>query len=702
MRIGQTKFVLYIGFGTILVLLLVMTLTWLQYINTTTKLIEEILEEHEEAGLVFQMRDSAHKRSHILYQMALHEDSFARDSENMSFKAEASKFIEAKEKLVAIGISEAESSLWEKTRNTIVNARAAQRETVELFLSEKDQQATDLLLNEVKPSYDEVLSQLTDMLEFYQDELHEVAKMALVSNVESYRLTLFLGVIIFVIAVSAAWFAISNSVLIERKLIDMQRSAETANQSKSLFLANMSHEIRTPLTVIIGYAEMLIKDKMEENERQDYFGTILRNGKHLLTVINDILDLSKIEANKLEVEIMKVSPFQVVLDGISIMNHSAKRKGLSLESNFQFPYPSEIASDPTKMKQILLNLISNAVKFTESGSIKIDTSFEPEACILTISVTDTGIGMSQEASEQIFKPFSQADASTTRKFGGTGLGLTISRELAQMLGGDLVCKSVIGEGTCFTLKIYCGWVEKESLLLEYPDEIELPSKETDIVQCFYKGDVLVAEDSPDVQRLVSMYLKRIGATVTAVENGKLAVEEAISSDYDLILMDMQMPVMDGIEATKLLRATGYDGNIVALTANAMKEEREDYLAAGINDFLAKPIEINMFNTVVGKHLEKADTPTVFDDSDDEYDELVEQFVDCLPGMLSDLDQDIEQSNFIDIAQIAHKLKGMGGSFGFPEITECAKEIEMAAKKNNIEQVCEKHQMLKEICIGIRK
>ena len=684
---SQSMTVLAVGFGTILVLILTMTINWLNYIEHSTQHIEEILEEQEESNLVFKMRDSAHQRAHLLYRIALLEDTFERDEKYIEFKAHASDFIQAKDELVAMGISEHETALWNKVKSRIIEGAQTQIDTIENFIADKNSIARDMLLNQVTPSHEKVLNDLTKMLDYHREESREAVKEAVLSNDQMYGLVIALGVSMFLIGLAVALFTIRNSTRVERELVQLQQAAESASHSKSLFLANMSHEIRTPLTAVIGYAETLQEESLSQAESNECVNTILRNGKHLLNVINDILDLSKIEANKLDVELISVSLLNVVNEVESVMEHTARGKGLALDVDFKFPIPGTIASDPTKLKQVLLNLLSNSIKFTENGSVTLSCEFNAPTSHLIFTVADTGIGMSQEVIERIFSPFAQADASTTRKFGGTGLGLTISRQLAKMLGGDLVCTSEPGKGSKFVLTIYAGWIEEADLIYALPDDVARNNKEELTKNVCVQGNVLIAEDSPDIQALVSMYLRRAGADVVAVDNGKLAVEAAMQDDFDLILMDMQMPVMDGIQATEWLRSTGYDGKIVALTANAMKEEKDRYIAAGINGFLAKPLDLNDFYAMIIEHLESADEHNIVStDASSEIDELVEQFKQGLPSMLAEISIAIAENELKNISRVAHKLKGMGGSFGFPTITDIAKDLELAAKEGKVEMV----------------
>ncbi|TVQ50290.1 MAG: response regulator [Phycisphaerales bacterium] len=406
-------------------------------------------------------------------------------------------------------------------------------------------------------------------------------------------------------------------------LEDRMLTLQAGDRAKSAFLANMSHEIRTPMTAILGYTELLGDPKQDEEQRRDALQIISRNGQHLLSIVNDILDLSKIEAGKLTLEKTNCSPIEVLNDVITLMQVRAESGNVTLKAEYELPLPREIESDPLRLRQILINIIGNAIKFAENGAVSVRMRYEADgeaggdkgaaggrAGMVCFEITDTGIGMSEEQAAQLFTPFTQADNSSSRRFGGTGLGLTISRRLARLLGGDIEVVSQLGQGSAFTVRIAArqveahAWVwndlslgaivQREREPVESKPESERPS---------LSGRILLVEDGPDNQRLIRHHLEQAGADVTIVEHGRAAVDllagqgdtgsspsESDRPAFDLILMDMQMPVMDGYEATRTLRANGYDRPILALTANAMAGDREKCLAAGCDEHLPKPID----------------------------------------------------------------------------------------------------------------
>ncbi|MEC9372460.1 MAG: ATP-binding protein [Planctomycetota bacterium] len=378
-------------------------------------------------------------------------------------------------------------------------------------------------------------------------------------------------------------------------------AAEAANQAKSDFLANMSHEIRTPMTAILGYADLLVDQEQPEADRASAVETIRRNARHLLAIINDILDISKIEAGRMSIERIACSPAEIVSEVISLMQVRADEKGISLATEVCGAIPETITTDPVRLRQILLNLVGNAVKFTDSGGVRIivrlDFSTDLRHPQLRLEVVDTGIGITQEQGQRLFQPFSQADSSMTRRYGGTGLGLAISRRLAEMLGGDITFDSVAGEGTSFICTVATGDLEGVPMM-DQRDALTVragAAEDHAASNASTGGRILVAEDGPDNQRLLSFLLEKAGYEVDIAENGRIAVDmihAASDSDreYIVTLMDMQMPVLDGYAATRLLRARGHDGPIIALTAHAMEGDRERCIEAGCDDYLTKPVD----------------------------------------------------------------------------------------------------------------
>ena len=398
-----------------------------------------------------------------------------------------------------------------------------------------------------------------------------------------------------------------------RQLEECSLAAQQASRAKSEFLANMSHEIRTPMTAIIGFTELLRTEgdiSKAPPARIEAIDTVNRNANYLLFLLNDILDLSKIEAGHLEIDPDDCDLPRLISDVTKLMETRAVAKELQLDVEAARDVPSEIHTDSYRLRQILLNLLGNAVKFTHQGMVRLVVSHKKVANEnrVIFEVIDTGIGISQEKINQIFDPFTQADSSTSRKFGGTGLGLCISRKLARMLGGELYVESELGIGSIFTLSLPCTVPAKDSESDQktccgadsgssHSKKSRCKSNIQDLPQL--DCHVLVVDDGADNRRLISAFLNKSGAKVTLCENGLMAYEllmaerekesKAADDPIDLVLMDMQMPVMDGYQATRKLRQSDYLKPVIAITANAMKKDRDKCLEAGCDDYLTKPI-----------------------------------------------------------------------------------------------------------------
>ncbi|MFI4875361.1 MAG: ATP-binding protein, partial [Blastopirellula sp. JB062] len=389
------------------------------------------------------------------------------------------------------------------------------------------------------------------------------------------------------------------------------QEAERASKIKSEFLANMSHEIRTPMTAIVGFSDILLEQNISEEEKRRSVGTIQRNGNHLLELINDILDLSKVEAGKFDIELRPMNPVDVIHDVQELLRDRAAAQENQLFIEWPAALPQTILSDSTRLKQALLNLVGNAIKFTHRGIVKIVVECNFARRQMNFHVIDSGIGMSPEQLRHIFQPFRQADASTTRNYGGTGLGLTITQQIAELLGGEIFVESQPGRGSKFTLSVAAGDLTGVPLLStrnESPGAA--PTEPVPHVHEKISGRILLVEDGPDNRRLIRFLLTKAGAQVSIAENGKLGLDAALQAwrsgkPYDVILMDMQMPVMDGYMAAAQVRKAGYSGPIIALTAHAMRGDIDKCLSAGCDAYLPKPIERKTFLTEIASRIRLA-------------------------------------------------------------------------------------------------
>jgi len=380
--------------------------------------------------------------------------------------------------------------------------------------------------------------------------------------------------------------------------------AEASAAAKSRFLANMSHEIRTPLTAIIGYGESLLDETLSDEEKRESSEIVIQSGKHLLELVNDILDHSKIDADKMSTEKITVKLLPILDEIKTYFAPKAAEKQIDFSIQYDFPLPQEIETDPTRLKQILINLCANALKFTENGSISMIIRCDKPAEQLFVKITDTGVGVRQEQLDKLFDPFAQAAPSVARQHGGTGLGLSISKRLAEMLGGTVTVSSVYGEGSQFEVSISTGPLEHIKLL-KNKSEINQQKHNLAVAEIpNLRGRVLYAEDNELNRKLVESLINKTGADITLVSNGAKALELVTRSDehFDLILMDIQMPVMDGRDATKAIREAGVNTPIIALSANVMAQDVAEYSEAGCTDFMPKPIQKSPFYSMLSLYL----------------------------------------------------------------------------------------------------
>lgn len=379
----------------------------------------------------------------------------------------------------------------------------------------------------------------------------------------------------------------------ETALYESKLAAEFASRAKSEFLANMSHEIRTPLGAVLGFADLIASAEVNEQERKTFVDAIHRNGELLTNIISDILDLSKVEVGKLHVECKDVLLNDILSDVMTILGRKASEKGISLKLIFNGPIPKVICTDALRLRQILLNIVGNSVKFTEKGSVElhIQLSERDAQPTLTFAIKDTGKGISADEAKRLFNPFAQADGSIVKKFGGTGLGLVLSRHLSRLLGGDIVLtESTPDMGSTFSVIINPG-----AVAFEENSEALITEKKASAAVTEVRLDghcILVVDDSVDNQIFISKVLKIAGAKVDVADNGQMAIERMNKKKYSICLMDIQMPVMDGYEAAAQMRKRNCPFPIVALTAHAFKDVREHCIDSGFNDYLSKPVNRN--------------------------------------------------------------------------------------------------------------
>jgi PAS domain S-box-containing protein len=494
--------------------------------------------------------------------------------------------------------------------------------------------------------------------------------------------------------------------------------ADAANRAKSDFLANMSHEIRTPMNAILGYTELMRRGyHATAEEVAKYLDIIHGSGKHLLELINDILDLSKVEAGRLDVERIACEAHIVVRDVVRSMQVKAEEKGVSLRVEFPEALPATVLTDPSRLRQIVTNLVGNGLKFTQHGGVTVTLRVRQDITppLLAIDIADTGIGIAADKLGAIFEPFVQAEASTTRLFGGTGLGLAISRRFARALGGDVTASSVPGQGSCFHVSVETGaldgvaWLSAEQLVAT---QAVVP--QTDMASWRFKpARVLVVDDGAENRQLVRLVLEAAGLQVIEAEHGGIALECVAAQPIDLVLMDVQMPVMDGYTATRELRARGYARPVLALTANAMKGFEHDLDAAGFTGHLTKPVDIDGMLAELARHLEgtRSEAESVRPSAaiapsvqavesrlahHPRLRKVVRNFALQMPGKLHAMRLAVDRRDFAALAALAHWLKGSAGTVGFDDFFGPAEALEKLAQAGDVAALMDSLQTLRDI------
>jgi len=525
--------------------------------------------------------------------------------------------------------------------------------------------------------------------------------------------------------------SMDDVTLLEEKEVQLRQSmqlAEEANQAKSAFLSTMSHEIRTPMTAILGFTEVLRRGNVQtDEERKRHLGTIANSGQHLLELINDVLDLSKVESGAMEFEQLGTQPLQPVLEVIDVLGVKAREKGIDLKLDHPDQVPASVTTDPARLRQIIVNLVGNAIKFTDQGEVVVEFGFDIENEQMHFVVRDTGIGMDEQQQEAAFDAFTQADVSITRRFGGTGLGLSISRQLSRALGGDISVDSVIGQGSVFTVTLPTGSLRNVPLLnrAELFQQMELDNLSTAQEWSFPDAKILVVDDGAENRELLTLVLSELGVEITTAENGQQAVEQVQAGDFDVVLMDIQMPVMDGYQAVSIIREQGHDLPVVALTANAMRGFEERVLAAGFSHYQTKPIDIDRLCNLLASLLD-VDAATAIEGTQTElpiadpwkgsqmqapivsrlscenerFVPIVDQFIEKFEARFKALQPALKTQDWAVIEETANWLKGAGPTVGFDCLKRPAARLGSAAIERSSRAVEAQYQGLLDLKVRL--
>ena len=688
MKLKSSNKYLLFGFSIQILLMIIIVIFNLSKIDVINNHLKQIVNQSNVKVLAaYRMDNAARERFISINDIINSNDPFERENHLNRIYSLGTEFLKARNTLYDSDLTKEELKAIEETIEPSRIGSTSHHEIITLIehhesLPENIRiQVKKILNDKVLPSQNAVKKATQKIIKLQRQSVNASIISAEEAFKSTYRLMGFLGGTIILISIFIAWNVIRHTNRNQAAISNSEKQARIASQSKSDLLAIVSHELRTPLTSLIGFNELMANTKLSHGQKKISKASISA-GKTLLYLVNDILDFSKIEKNKMILEACPFSLSRACSTVFSLMQDKADQKNLELTYQCDKNIITNVIGDQLRLQQIMTNLIGNAIKFTDHGVIQLLANIVAEndsTISIQIEVKDTGIGIEIDALKNLFKPFEQGDPSISRRFGGTGLGLTVSSKLVEEMGGKLIAYSTIGKGSTFSFIL-----EFKKFNNQHFEENNSPTiKKTNIPSL--SGRILIAEDTPDLQLLIKLLVGTTGASTTIVDNGNDVINHVLKDSYDLILMDMRMPLMDGIETTSYLRNEGYQIPIVALTANSTGDYRVKMLEAGCTDILNKPIDQELLYKTLSTHLKKSDAS-----NENVNHELAEEMLEIfIIEFVKNIDIVLEASKLYDtkiLKKTFHKIKGNAGSFGFTEISELAAIAEKDLKLNNTKKL----------------
>lgn len=607
-------------FISYVLLMLFILHTYTNYLVGLEQVIIEQAKEGHKMELNSELMELSRSRTRLTSKVIDMDDVFEQDEANILLDVYASHFSRIRADFLSLVQSDFEKEIITKQNNIVKIILPAQRETIELAMNNENNKARKILYGIVLPGQDKMIDLFAEMIVYEQKKIDDLSTQAQLSikNINKSIYSIIALSLSFIIIISTIVIIkikkIQNELIeshndlekkIEIRTHDLSKAMKAAKQSaiaKSQFLATMSHEIRTPMNGVMGMTQLLESTKLEKTQ-SEYVQAIKNSGKLLLTVINDVLDFSKLDSNKVSLENIDLDFKKLCQDVIKLLKVNSDKKGLNLELNYSDDAHNIVSGDPSRLRQILFNLLGNAIKFTENGYVKLSiTNYKgtESHVALHIEIEDSGIGIKDENRNNIFQSFTQADNSTTRKFGGTGLGLVICKQLIHLMDGAIDFKSVYGEGSTFFIDI--------NLPKGRVTEIIEKDKNRDLSNNQFTGKALIVEDVTVNQIIAKSMLDSMGLNCDLASDGKLAVEKCHQNKYDIVFMDCRMPNMDGYEATKIIREQQKESDshlpIIALTANATEDDRKKCIESGMDEVIHKPFQVKELEAALAHWLDQ--------------------------------------------------------------------------------------------------